>query len=155
MIGVDSSPAMISLCKRTVHGTNARFVEGDAYSLWSLLRQPVDHVVATSAWQNFLLDKEQLAEQLYLTLPASGRFSFDVRLSGTDSAADDPSLQETARGLLLRLARERWGLDLKAGLQARKRGRWRRYDAERLNADLAVLAQQAFTSLCATSLRSP
>ena len=43
---------------------------GDAYSLRALLGQQVDHVVATSAWQNFLLDKGRLAEQLDLTLPA-------------------------------------------------------------------------------------
>jgi hypothetical protein len=75
---VDASPAMIWFCRRTVRAPNVCFVEGDAYSPWSYPGAPVDHVGATRAWQNFVLDKQQLAEQLRRIMWAGGSASTSV-----------------------------------------------------------------------------
>jgi hypothetical protein len=70
-----------------------------------------------------------------------GRFSFDVRLNSGNSVGSVPSLEETARRLLVRLGAGRWRLDL----PARPRGRCGepcRDGDDQLNADLAPLEQR-------------
>ena len=80
LIGVDASDAMIDLARANVTAANARFIAGDAYDLPSLVPHTIDHVVATSAWQSFLLDKERIVRAVRGVLKPSGRFTFDVRL---------------------------------------------------------------------------
>ena len=78
VIGVDGSAAMIELARQNVTATNCHFIPGDAYALPSLVRTPVDCVVATSAWQNFLLDKERIVPTIRAVLRPTSRFAFDV-----------------------------------------------------------------------------
>lgn len=68
VIGVDASAAMIELARRNATARNCRFIEGDAYALPSLVPTPVDCVVATSAWQNFLFEKERIARAVCAAL---------------------------------------------------------------------------------------
>ena len=94
VIGVDASAAMIELARGNATARNCRFIEGDAYALTTLVPTPVDCVVATSAWQNFLFEKERIARAVRAALRPSGRFAFDVRLreTGGDDAGDGPSM---------------------------------------------------------------
>lgn len=147
VIGIDASPAMISLARAAARGTNVRFLEGDAYTFSTLLRQQVDHVVATSAWQNFLIDRERILDELARALKPRGRFSFDVRLRSQGVAAA-PSWREIAHTLAAR-----WpelALPEVSGRPAR-----RPYTREALELDLALIAQRGFRLLHREEVEEP
>ena len=86
LIGVDGSRAMIDLARANVTAPNASFIVGDARDLPALIASAVDHVVATSAWQNFLLDKERVVDAVQAVLKPGGRFTFDVRMQPAGAA---------------------------------------------------------------------
>jgi SAM-dependent methyltransferase len=81
VIGVDGSEAMVQIARReTAAADNVQIVHRDGYEVSTAIDRPVDHVIATSAWQNFLTDHRRLLGELQRTLAPGGRFSFDVRL---------------------------------------------------------------------------
>lgn len=139
VIGIDASPAMISLARAAAPERNVRFLEGDAYTFSSLLPQPVDHVVATSAWQNFLIDRERILDELARALKPRGRFSFDVRLRSQGATAAS-SWREIAQTLAARWP-ELALPEVSAGPARRP------YTREALELDLALIAQRGFRLL--------
>ena len=147
VIGIDSSPAMISLARGAVRGRNVRFLEGDAYSFSSLLSEPVDHVVATSAWQNFLTDRARVLDELARALRPGGRFSFDVRLRWEGSRTA-PSWQVIARSLAARWPE----LVLPDGLGGPPR---RAYTSEELDRDLSLILRRGFRLLRREEVEEP
>jgi SAM-dependent methyltransferase len=147
VIGIDSSPAMISLARGAARGRNVRFLEGDAYSFSSLLSQPVDHVVATSAWQNFLTDPARVLDELARALKPRGRFSFDVRLR-SEGSRTAPS-----RGVIARSLAARWPeLVLPDGLSGPPR---RPYTSEELDRDLSLILRRGFRLLRREEVEEP
>ena len=81
VIGVDGSEAMVEIARRETAGMgNVQIVHRDGYVVSTAVDAPVDHVIATSVWQNFLTDHRRLLGELGRTLERGGRFSFDVRL---------------------------------------------------------------------------
>jgi SAM-dependent methyltransferase len=139
VIGIDASAAMIALARANVPEGNARFLEGDAYAFSSLLQQPVDHVVATSAWQNFLTDRERVLEELARALKPRGRFSFDVRLRAQGDGAE-LSWREIVGALAARWPE----LALPEGPAGPAR---RPYTGEALERDLALIVLHGFRLL--------
>lgn len=106
VIGVDASAAMIELARKNVTASNARFIEGDAYALPSLVPEPVDCVVATSAWQNFLTDKERIISSVRGVLKPGGRFVFDIRLREREDDQDSSPVQRYRNRVLTLLHQE-------------------------------------------------
>jgi len=147
VIGIDASAAMISLARAAAKDTNVRFLEGDAYTFSALLRQPVDHVVATSAWQNFLTDRERVLDELARALKPRGRFSFDVRLRSQGAAAAS-SWREIAQTLSARWPQ--LALPEVSGGPAR-----RPYTREALELDLALITQRGFRLLHREEVEEP
>jgi SAM-dependent methyltransferase len=139
VVGIDASPAMVAIAERETAGLpNVRIVEGDGYAVADLIDRPVDHVVSTSAWQNFLTDHERLIGGLERALVPGGRFSFDVRLrTGSAGAAGAASWADVAALVRARVP----GVELPPGPSARPR---QRYDAAALDRDLALLAAHGF-----------
>jgi SAM-dependent methyltransferase len=146
VIGVDASAAMIELARQNVIARNCRFVEGDAYALPSLVPTPVDCVVATSAWQNFLLDKERIVPAVRAVLRPWGRFTFDVRLreAGGDDAADGPTLARLRERVIALLRQEHPGLALDQEAATVPLGAGRRYGREEIDRDVALLEASGF-----------
>ncbi len=132
VVGIDASRAMIAIARRETAGlANVRMVEGDGYAVAELIDRPVDHVVSTSAWQNFLTDHERLVAGLERALVPGGRFSFDVRLRTGSAGAT--SWAEVAALVRARVP----GVELPPGPAER-------YDAAALDRDLELLAAHGF-----------
>jgi SAM-dependent methyltransferase len=101
--GVDASAAMVDLARKNVPAANARFIEGNAYDLSSLITSPVDCVVATSAWQNFLLDKERIVAAVRAVLKPGGRLAFDIRLRDSPEASGEEGTRPPFSGFRERI----------------------------------------------------
>jgi SAM-dependent methyltransferase len=140
VIGIDSSSAMISLARTRAQTRNVRFLEGDAYSFSSQLPDPVDHVVATSAWQNFLTERAHALDEIGRALKPGGRFSFDVRLrsAGSDTTS---SWRVIARTLAVRFPD--LALPDRPGDPSR-----RPYTSEELDRDLSLMLGRGFRLVC-------
>ncbi len=150
VIGVDGSAAMIELARRNVTTRNCRFIEGDAYALPSLVRTPVDCVVATSAWQNFLLDKERIVPAVRAVLRPSGRFAFDVRLreAGDATAADGPTMARLRERVIALVREEHVDVALNEEAAAGPFGaagrKERRYTREDIARDVVLMEASGF-----------
>jgi SAM-dependent methyltransferase len=150
VIGIDASAAMIELARRNVRAANSRFVQGDAYALPSLVPDPVDCVVATSAWQNFLTDKERIIGAVGRVLKPAGRFVFDIRLrerAGKEAAGAAPMMKFRQR--IVTLLREEYpdlAIDETSGVGpvgARGPG-WKPYTREDIDRDVALMEANEF-----------
>jgi ubiquinone/menaquinone biosynthesis C-methylase UbiE len=150
VIGVDASAAMIELARRNVTARNTRFIEGDAYALPSLVTMPVDCVVATSAWQNFLLDEERILPAVRGVLKPSGRFAFDVRLRETADAETygGPPMMRYWQRVITLLREEYPDVTLseqdKFGRFGAGRSEWRSYGREDIDRDVALMEASGF-----------
>ena len=150
VIGVDASAAMIELARRNVTARNTRFIEGDAYALPSLVTTPVDCVVATSAWQNFLLDHERIVPAVRGVLKPSGRFAFDVRLRETvgEETSGGPPLMRFRRRVITLLREEYPDVALSEQGEFDRfgagRSEWRSYGREDIDRDVALMEASGF-----------
>lgn len=149
VIGVDASAAMIELARQNVAARNCRFIEGDAYALPSLVPTPVDCVVATSAWQNFLFDKERIVPAVRAVLRPSGRFAFDVRLrEAGDAAAAGPTMARLQERVIALLREEHGDVALSEEAAASPFGAagrdWRRYGREDVDRDVVLMEASDF-----------
>ncbi len=151
VIGIDASAAMIQLAQRNVTAGNARFIEGDAYALPSLVGMPVDCVVATSAWQHFLRDKERVIPAVRNVLKPLGRFAFDVRLreiADGETAVEPPVMQFRHR--VVTLLREEYPgvvLSEQGGQSSRFDAgspEWWSYGREGIDRDVALMEASGF-----------
>ncbi|MGD0766004.1 MAG: class I SAM-dependent methyltransferase [Dehalococcoidia bacterium] len=150
VLGVDASAAMIELARRNVTARNARFIEGAAYALPSLVTTPVDCVVATSAWQNFLLDQERIVPAVRGVLKPSGRFAFDVRLRETadEETSGGPPMMRFWQRVITLLREEYPDVALseqgKFGPFGAGRSGWRSYGREDIDHDVALMEGSGF-----------
>jgi SAM-dependent methyltransferase len=136
VIGVDGSEAMVELARRETAGMdNVQIVHRDGYAVSTAVDAPVDHVVATSAWQNFLTDHRRLLGELGRTLEPGGRFSFDVRLRIGETT--DVSFADVVALVRVRVP----GLELP---DAPERPARQPYGRAELDRDLALLGECGF-----------
>jgi len=137
VIGVDASAAMIELARQNVAARNC------------LVPTLVDCVVATSAWQNFLFDKERIVPAVRAVLRPSGRFAFDVRLrEAGDAAAAGPTMARLQERVIALLREEHGDVALSEEAAASPfvaAGRdWMRYGREDVDRDVVLMEAIGF-----------
>jgi SAM-dependent methyltransferase len=136
VIGVDGSEAMVEIARRETAGMgNVQIVHRDGYVVSTAVDTPVDHVIATSAWQNFLTDHRRLLGELRRTLEPGGRFSFDMRLRIGETT--DVSFSDAVALVRARVP----GLELP---DRPERPAWRPYGRAELDGDLTLLGECGF-----------
>ncbi len=139
---------MIELARANSPSGNIRFVEGDAYALPSLVAEPVDRIVATSAWQNFLLDKKRIIAAISSELKPSGHFAFDVRLRETIGGESPPGQgMMRFRQRVITVLRDQ-GVDVNEQSQFERFGGrasdWQPYRREDIDRDLESMRASGF-----------
>ncbi len=143
VIGVDASAAMIRLARENAPAANCRFIQGDAYALPGLVPEPVDCVVATSAWQNFLVERERAADAVHGVLKPGGRFAFDVRLHENGARAR-PSLGQLRERVIALLRQEYPGVRLQEEAVIVPLGSGRSYARQDIDRDVLLLESHGF-----------